>query len=314
MKKTLSLLVSFIICCGSLTAFSGCGSGKAPPAEHTEAAQMDTGALDEPARRAEFHDAVFHEAAAESYENLHIDFSSVENGYVGVKAVNDNRLKFQIIHLEEKYTYDLPGDGSVQIFPLNMGSGEYAFRLMENITENKYTCIWEDTREIALSDEFQPFLRPSQLVHYGESSECVKAAAELAKGKKDDIEVVSAVYEYLVENIVYDFEKAETVKSGYIPDPDSTLETKTGICFDYASLAAAMMRSQDIPCKLITGYVKDEVYHAWNSIYTQTQGWITVEISVSSEEWKRVDITFAASGVDAESLLDDTLYTVRFTY
>lgn len=305
MKKTLALLFSFIICCGALTVFSSCGSAEELPAEKAEG---ETG------RRAAFLDAVFDEARAESYDNFQIDFSSVENGYIGVKAFNENRLKFQIICLEEKYTYDLPGDGAVQIFPLNMGDGEYRFRLMENITEKKYSCIWEDTREIKLSDEFQPFLRPSQFVNYGESSECVKMAAKLAKGKKDDIEVVSAVYEYMVENIVYDYEKAETVKSGYIPDPDSTLKTKTGICFDYASLAAAMLRSQNIPCKLITGYVEDEVYHAWNAIYTKTQGWITVEISASSEEWKRVDITFAASGVDTESLLNDTLYTVRFTY
>ena len=316
MKKTLLLLFAFIICCGSLTVFAACGSEETLPSNPADSAQAGVEPSVEGAapRRAAFHDAVFDEAAAESYDTLQIDFSSVENGYIGAKAVSGNRLKFQIIRLEEKYTYDLPGDGSAQIFPLNMGDGEYSFRLMENVTENKYTCLWEDTREVKLSDEFQPFLHPSQLIQYGKDSECVQIAAELAKGKQDDIEVISEIYEYLVENIAYDYEKAETVQSGYLPDPDATLETKTGICFDYASLAAAMLRSQGIPCKLITGYVQDDVYHAWNVIYTTTQGWITVEISASPEEWKRVDITFAASGVDTESLLDDTLYTVRFTY
>lgn len=315
MKKSLSLVFAFIlICCGAVTVLSSCGAEEDVPVNNVNSAQTEFRPLEETVRYAEFHDAVFNEASAESYDDFRIDFSSVENGYIGVKAVNANKLKFQMICLDGKYTYDLPGDGTVEIFPLNMGDGEYSFRLMENVTENKYTCIWEDTREIKLSDEFQPFLRPNQFVNYGKDSECVKTAAELAKGKKDDIEVASAIYEYLVENIVYDFEKAETVKSGYIPIPDLTLNTKSGICFDYASLAAAMMRSQNIPCKLITGYVEEDVYHAWNLIYTKTQGWITVEISVSSEDWKRVDITFAASGVDTESLLNDTLYTIRFTY
>ena len=29
---------------------------------------------------------------------------------------------------------------------------------------------------------------------------------------------------------------------GYLPDIDETLETKTGICFDYAALMCAMLR------------------------------------------------------------------------
>ena len=103
------------------------------------------------------------------------------------------------------------------------------------------------------------------------------------------------------------------MKSGYLPDPDSTLESKTGICFDYASLAAAMLRSQEIPCKLITGYV-DEIYHAWNMIYFEEYGWITVEISAPSQAWTRVDITFASTGVATEDLLNDALYTVRYVY
>lgn len=308
MRKALSLLFAFTILCGSLTVFSSCGPAEASPVT----GKTEPG--DAPPRQAEFHDAVFREAEAESYDGLQIDFSSTESGYIGVKAVNENRLKFQVLRGEEKYTYDLPGDGEAQIFPLNMGSGDYTFRLMENITDKKYTCIWEDSREIRLSDEFQPFLRPSQFVSYGENSACVKAAAELSRGKTEDIQVISAVYEYLVENIVYDYEKAATVKSGYLPDPDDTLATKTGICFDYASLAAAMLRSQGIPCKLITGYVSGDIYHAWNCIYTETQGWITAEISAPSGDWKRVDITFAASGTDTKDLLDDSLYTVRFTY
>jgi transglutaminase/protease-like cytokinesis protein 3 len=105
-----------------------------------------------------------------------------------------------------------------------------------------------------------------------------------------------------------------TVHEG-VPDPDATLAEGKGICFDYAALAAAMLRSQGIPCQLITGYVGEEdLYHAWNRFYVEEKGWITAEISASAGDWKRVDITFASQGVSDEELEDDGKYTTRYTY
>ena len=46
-----------------------------------------------------------------------------------------------------------------------------------------------------------------------------------------------------------------------------------GICFDYAALMTAMLRSQGIPTKLEIGY-SGEVYHAWISTYIDEIGWV----------------------------------------
>ena len=203
------------------------------------------------------------------------------------------------------------------MFPLNMGDGSYTFRLMEQISGSKYACVWSDSQWVAMTDEFQPFLRPSRMVSYDRDSKCVEKARELAAACDTDAEVAAAVYNYLVEHIRYDRQKAASVQSGYLPDPDETLKTGKGICFDYASLAAAMLRSLGIPCKLIVGYVQNggsELYHAWNSFYLKEQGWVTVEIQARPNIWQRVDITFAAAGVDTKSLTDDSLYTTRYTY
>ena len=40
------------------------------------------------------------------------------------------------------------------------------------------------------------------------------------------------VYDYVVSSIAYDYEKAESVTSGYLPDVDETLATGKGICFE----------------------------------------------------------------------------------
>ena len=261
----------------------------------------------------EFAGSGFHPELAEDLGSLKVDCSALEQGCVALSAVSDRRLKFQVLLGEMKYTYDIPSDGTPTVLPLNMGDGTYTFRLMESVGDSKYACLWSGSREVTMLDEFQPFLRPSSMVSYNADSACGTLARELAAKCETDAEVASAVYAHLVENITYDREKAAAVQPGYIPDPDSTLEEGKGICFDYAALAAAMLRGLGIPCKLITGYV-DEIYHAWNCFYIREQGWVTVEIRANANTWQRVDITFAAGGADAEDLMNDSKYTTRFTY
>ena len=261
-----------------------------------------------------FQDAAFHADKAVDYGAVQVDESMLAQGVVSASAKSDSRLKFQVISGEMKYNYDLPSDGTPAVFPLNMGDGNYTFRLMEEVAGTKYACVWSEDQTITMIDEFQPYLRPNQMVSYSESSRCVQKARELAADWGTDTDVAAAIYSYLVEHIQYDTGKASTVENGYLPDPDETLESGKGICFDYASLAAAMFRSLGIPCKLITGYVGEKTYHAWNSIYLKNQGWITVELKAQADSWQRVDITFASGGMPENTISEDMQYTTRFTY
>ena len=59
-------------------------------------------------------------------------------------------------------------------FPLNMGNGTYTFRLMEQVGDSKYACIGSEDCDVTLKDEFQPYLRPNQMVNYNKSSDCIK--------------------------------------------------------------------------------------------------------------------------------------------
>ena len=287
-------------------AFTGCGAKKT---EKKPTAPDKKGSF----VIADFRDASFDENQAEDFGNILADFSGLSRGYVAVRAKSDKRMKFQICCGEDKYNYDL-SDGEATVFPLNMGDGSYTFRLMEQVSGTKYACSWSGSFDVSMEDEFQPYLRTSQIVPYAESSDCVKLARELASACDTDAEMASAVYDYLVKNVKYDNKKAKTVQSGYLPVPDETLKTGKGICFDYAALAAAMLRSVGIPCRLITGYVDEETYHAWNSFYLKNQGWVTVEIKAQPKSWQRVDITFAAGGTSAEKLLNDERYTTRYVY
>ncbi len=260
-------------------------------------------------------DVAFHADLAEGNAAIRIDLSAVEEGYLAVSAISEKRLKFQVLMDEWTYTYDVASDGTPSFFPLQCGNGSYGFRVMENVEDSKYVQIYRTDCEVELLDEFQPFLRPSDYSRYDENSECVRKAAELAADCADKLELVSAVYAFVCDHIRYDYEKAASVPSNYLPDVDETMLSGKGICFDYASLAAAMLRSQGVPTKIIFGYVApNDLYHAWNMFYTEESGWVTVSFEVSDKSWNRIDLTFSAGGADDQFIGDGSNYTDVYFY
>ena len=301
----------------ALLFLSGCGGAPEKPAgeEIPDGAAPLTDFAGTAYEAPPFRGSSYHAAEAEGIEDAKIDLSAVSEGYVAVSAESDTRLKFQVVKDDATYNYDIASDGAPSIFPLQCGDGEYRFRVMENVGDSKYAEKYAAVCAVALADEFQPFLRPSDYVNYSPDSACVKKAAELAEGAEDALDVVAAVFEYVTGSVTYDREKAATVQSGYLPDPDETLRTGKGICFDYSSLAAAMLRSQGIPTKVIFGYVSpDDVYHAWNMFYTEETGWVTVSYEVSGDSWNRLDLTFSAGGADADFVGDGDNYADLYFY
>ena len=227
-----------------------------------------------------------------------IDVGNASLGYVRVaQSGSDSRLKVQVIKGDKTYNYDLNTNGNFEVFPLQSGDGTYTVRIMKNVSGNKYTMLYSTDINVTLQDSLDPFLYPSQYVNYSSGSAVVKKAAEICSGLKGDVEKVSAVYQWIINNISYDTEKAQSVKTGYLPDPDSTLSSGKGICFDYAALMAAMLRSQGAATKLICGTVSAaDLNHAWNEVYLEGTGWVTVKVYFSGNAWERMDPTFGASG------------------
>lgn len=316
-------------CLLALCLLAGCGGGSdahaaspssagKPPAASAQpvAAQSTAAAPDAgftPYQAPPMAESAFHDT--EAVNGVKLDLSAAAQGYVAVSATSDKRLKMKVLKGSEDYTYNVAGDGTPSIFPLQCGSGAYTFQMWENIEGNKYAQIFSTEAEITLDDEFQPFVRPSDYVAYSSGSACVKKAAELAGQCETALEVVGAVFEQICSTVTYDYDKAATVPKGYLPDPDETLRTGKGICFDYASLAAAMLRSQGIPTKVIFGYVSpNDVYHAWNMFYTEETGWVTVDYKASPNQWNRLDLTFSANGTDGTFIGDGSNYADVYIY
>ena len=285
-----------LLCAGCAGGSSGGGGQTAP-----------SGAAFEPP-----DSVLLPEVAAEGQP---IDISHVAQGYVVASYSSAARLKFQVSRGDMAYNYDLPNDGTPTVFPVNMGDGAYLFRVMKNVDSSNYVEVESTEADVALESEFAPFVIPNQFCNYNDASACVAKARELTAEAANQGEAVQCVCEYIMENVSYDTAKAEQVSTvaGYIPDPDETLASGKGVCFDYASLGAAMLRSLGFPTKIITGYVSPgDLYHAWIMVYVDGT-WKTGEFSVNPDTWSRVDLTFAASG-STEFTGDGTSYTDRYVY
>ncbi len=310
MKKVMELrFYKLIMCVLVLSFLSGCaGENDKGPAgtSETTAWEMQFSEAELPENPA-LPDILQPEASgvfAEETDRAVIDYSNTADGYVMVcvKEETENRLKVQVKGPTATYTYNITA-GEWETFPLSDGNGSYQVALHENVEGNKYALVQSVSAEVELADEFAPFLRPNQYVDYGDAAQTIKKAAQLTEGKATELEKVQVIYEYVVHTLTYDTELADTVKSGYLPDLDKVLETKKGICFDYAALMTGMLRSQSVPCKLVVGYA-GEVYHAWISVYTEKDGWIDNIIYFDGAAWKRMDPTFASSGSQSDQIME----------
>lgn len=235
---------------------------------------------------------------------LLIDISNRNQGYVMALYSGDAaKANIQITGPDGvSYKYFLTPSESYVTLPLTAGSGTYEIAGYENITDNKYAVLFTESTEIQLENDLLPFLYPNQYVSFNSDTKAVATAAETVAGASDDLGAVADIYHFVIEHVVYDEEKAASVSSGYLPDVDETLETGKGICFDYAALTAAMLRSQDIPTRLEIGYSGD-IYHAWISVYTEETGWIDNIIEFTGNGWTRMDPTFASGNGNNDEIL-----------
>lgn len=246
-----------------------------------------------------------------------IDYSNTADGYVMAKytAPTDKRLKLRVSGPTTTYTYNLPA-GEWTVCPLSDGEGEYRVTIYSNISGTRYAQVSSVTFPVVLENEFAPFLRPNQYVNYTDAPMSMEQASQLCAGIKSPLEKVAAVYDYVVAELSYDTVKASEVKSGYLPVLDQVLKEKKGICFDYAALMTAMLRSQEVPCKLVVGYA-GSVYHAWISVWTEEDGWVDGVIFFDGQIWKRMDPTFASSSQRSEEIMnfiESGQYVTKYLY
>ncbi len=236
-----------------------------------------------------------------------IDYSNVAQGYIGARLLREQgpKVNIQIMKDNEKVDDFIITTTTYTTLPIQKGDGNYKFKIMENTDGNMYAVLASADVSVTLADQRLPFLYPNQVVHYDQNSQVVDLSFELTKNDKNDLARVYTLYNYVVDHLDYDRDKAKNVTGKYVlPDLDVAIDEGTGICFDYASLLAALCRVQGIPAKVITGNTSIE-YHAWVEIYLEGKGWINPKYEFEKEKWTLVDPTFDSSGADYEGSYEE---------
>lgn len=251
-------------------------------------------------------------------DSILIDISNMSEGYIITNYTGESsKVKVQLSgNNQTTYTYNITPNLET-VIPLSSDSGEYVITVFESIGNDQYVTNYSDSFSANITNVFGPFLYPNQYVNFDENSQAVLKSKEIVSEATCDLEAVGMIYDFVINSVTYDKEEAETVASNYLPDIDEVLATGKGICFDYAALMAAMLRSQGIPTRLEIGYAKD-AYHAWISVYTEDEGWIGGVIKFDGKYWTLMDPTLASNSKDIKKIKDfigdGSSYTVKYLY
>ena len=311
-KTSLTCFLIFLLC-ASLTACGDNGGNDTPgPApKPTESPSNEKGSRDNTSI------VLVPEASGtsiQSCESATIDTSNCAEGYIMADYHGTNpKVKLQIKG-PDGITYSYNMHGGYEVFPLTAGNGTYTIGVYENISGTKYSTALSCSIDVTITNEFGPYLYPNQYVNFTAASLPVSKAVDLAYTANNDLEVVESVYNYMIRNFTYDYDKAATVKSGYLPVVDEVFQSNTGICFDYASVMATMLRTQNIPTRLEVGYVGEE-YHAWISTYIKDVGWVNGIIEFDGSDWNLLDPTFASTSKSPTNFItEDSKYLTKYVY
>ena len=213
------------------------------------------------------------------------------------------------------------------VITLGSGDGTYRIRIEESAGGQNYAAVFSASFEAVIPDPLAPFLSRSLFVSWADDSLCAKKAAELYEEHHGDAAAFTdAVYRFIITEIAYDSEISAEVPADYVPDPDRTLSSGKGICFDYASLMAAMLRSCGVPARILSGYFGDYRHAFVQAAPGAARGPADTEDASGSGRagksneivWKSYDPTLGASNDAAavrKCLSDmDSHYIIRQVY
>ena len=132
---------------------------------------------------------------------LKVDVSNIQEGYfyACTASKTNKRLKMRVIKGDVTLTYDLNNKGDMELFPLQLGSGNYKVCLFENISGKKYSQVGTINFRAQLTSEDVAFLYPNVFVNYTPESPAVAEADALCEGKTPK-QAFDAVCAYMKNN------------------------------------------------------------------------------------------------------------------
>ncbi len=140
------------------------------------------------------------------------------------------------------------------------------------------TSAWADLDALTWAEDHWDFLVPSQFALATPLIE--RLATELEVCRRDDpLTVLRELTERMYQTFAYDPEHTE------VDSPiDLALESRKGVCQDFAHIMITMVRNLGIPCRYVSGYLfhrsedhdrsEQDATHAWVEALLPELGWV----------------------------------------
>jgi len=119
-------------------------------------------------------------------------------------------------------------------------------------------------------------------------------ASEIVSGKKDVRSAARAVHDYVHRIMRPD------AGIGVLRDANEVLDSKVGVCRDYAILTTTLLRAAGMPARLASGMVYADgafYYHAWAEVW-DSKHWVGVDSTLPEERLSAVHVKLGDGNVD----------------
>lgn len=222
-------------------------------------------------------------------QNITIDTDLLNKGLVSVVFDERNNTMYKLIIKKGTFS-QVRYLHSGAVYPITDGNGMYEIILYQQLRDSFYKRIYGllfnyQNDEIIGNDLY---LASVYDIEWNDEMLPVIKARELTNNISDDHEKALVIYNHILQNFTYDYTKVTKLNKYYSPDAALVYEEGSGICFDFASLYAVMLRSVDVPTKLVKGYNSKMIpYHAWNEVYIESLNqWLTVDTTHDINEYR----------------------------
>ena len=116
----------------------------------------------------------------------------------------------------------------------------------------------------------------------------------LTKDATTNREKVDTLYNWVIRNITYDYEKSSSGDPFFYESESKVLKSGEGTCSGYSNLLKAMLEKVGVKSEVISGYVHDEIIDSVTVPMECTHAWIAIKID---REWYLADPTWDAGYV-----------------
>ncbi len=135
----------------------------------------------------------------------------------------------------------------------------------------------------ALDDDATYYLQSAELID-SDHPEVSAKAEELLDGIDDYYEAVFTLARWVNENIDYNL---STLNEDAERKASWVLDKRRGVCAEMTSLFVAMLRSQGIPARYVSGvsYTDSDLFdfnwgaHGWSDVYFPDHGWVPFDVT-----------------------------------